>query len=216
MRFILFTDKTVAQSVSAIHERIQLPASATRANIEGYVEKSGKFSVGLTASVIGRFTRTTRMDGQIGRENGSTVIRGQVADGVGPRGQVLVLVGMALMAVLLLVQGQPIFAVLVLLAGAVVYIPLRGDFENGDKLLIEVERTLKASPKPPKATVKPTAAIANGRGAPKKPATGTSKPVAAKSAVAKKTPGSSTTLGGTRIPASTSKKPTTATPAKTR
>ena len=32
----------------------------------------------------------------------------------------------------------------------IVLITLRGDYYNGDRLLVEIERLLKASPKPPK------------------------------------------------------------------
>jgi hypothetical protein len=37
-----------------------------------------------------------------------------------------------------------------LLFGLAAFIPMHGDYINSDVLLIEVERTMKASPKPPK------------------------------------------------------------------
>ncbi|MCU0497832.1 MAG: hypothetical protein MUF87_10810 [Anaerolineae bacterium] len=170
MRFVLFTDKSVTECTKAIHERLQAPASSTRPNLGGYVEKGGRFSISLTSNVIGRFTRQTRLDGVIEKDNGSTVIRGTVPDGASPQGQIMVLGGLALVGLMILSQGQTALAVLATLAGFVVYIPLRGDYENSDKLLLEVERTLKASPKPPKNGTTATAA---------KKTTGTTRTVAA-------------------------------------
>lgn len=180
MRFVLFTDKTIAQCNSAINERIQLPASASRPALDGWTEKNGRFSIGLTAPVVGKFTRTTRLEGQIVRENGQTKIKGEVSDGAGPRGQMLVLGGLALVALFLLVQGQFVLAFGTLLAAGIILIPLKGDFENSDRLLMEVERVLKASPKPPKAAATKTVV--------KKPA-GAAKPAAKASTAAKKTTG---------------------------
>lgn len=157
MRFVLFTDKTVAQCSAAINERIQAPASASRPALGGWVEKGGRFSLSLTAPVLGNLTRTTHLEAQIEREHNQTIVRGIVPDGAGPRGQVIVLIAIALTALMILMQGQAVIAVLILIAGAALYVPLRGDYQNGDRLLIEIERVLKATPKPPKAFVAKTA-----------------------------------------------------------
>jgi hypothetical protein len=187
VRFVLFTDKTVAQCNSAIHERLQAPSSASRPGLDGWVEKSGRFSLSLTTSVIGKFTRTTRLEAQVERESGQTVIRGNVPDGVGPQGQMIILIGMVLVSAMLLIQGQTVIGIIALAAGAVFYMSLRGDYENSDKLLMEVEKTLKASPKPPKAkpsgAVKPVA-VKTAASTVKKPVSG--KPATSKAPAAKK------------------------------
>ncbi len=186
MRFTLYTDKTTPQCVSALNERLHQPATSSRPALDGVTEKSGRFSLALTAPVVGKFTRTTRLDAQLERESGLTVIRGSVPDGAGPQGQVLVLIGLALVALVILIQGQLVLAIFTLLAGGVVLIPLKGDFENGDRLLIEVEKTLKASPKPPKPAPAGTTRAVTTKTAVR--ATGV-KPSAIKTGTTKATPG---------------------------
>lgn len=159
MRFVLYSDKTVSQCLTALNERLQAPAAANRPALSGWIEKSGRFSIGLKTIVLGTFTRTTHLDGTIERENGSTVIRGSVPDGVAPTGQMIILLAMIAVGLLIMVQGKALLGIIAMIIGTAIYIPIRGDYENSDRLLMEVEKTLKADPKPPK----------NGAGA-KKPA----------------------------------------------
>ncbi len=189
MRFVLYTDKSIPQSTSALNERLHQPKTRSSPALDGWVEKNGRFSLALTTPVVAQFTRTTRLHAEIKRENGQTVIRGDVPDGAGPQGQVMVLIGIALVALFVLAQQQAVLAILAVLAGAALYIPMRGDYDNSDRLLLEVERTLKASPKAPKAATKTgtTKAVATAAAAKKatsaRPAAGkatASKPSASK------------------------------------
>jgi hypothetical protein len=163
VRFVLYTDKSIAHSTSALNERLRQPKTRSSPALDGWVEKNGRFSLALTTPVVGQFTRTTRLHGQLKRENGQTVILGNVPDGAGPQGQIVVLIGIALVALFVLLQQQAVLAIVVALAGGVLYIPMRGDYDNSDRLLLEVERALKASPKPPKPAAKTTAVAAAAR-----------------------------------------------------
>jgi hypothetical protein len=204
VRFTLFTDKTVAQCNSAINERLQAPATSSRPGLEGWVEKSGKFSLAMTTAVMGRFTRTTRLEAQVERESGQTVIRGTVADGVGPQGQIVILLGMVLVSIMLFVQGQTVLGIIALIAGFVLYMSFRGDYENSDRLLMEVEKTLKATPKPPKG--KPSGAIRTVAAKPSTArTTAVKKPAGGKSTAAKKPSGAKST---TTSRSTAAKKPT--------
>jgi hypothetical protein len=146
MRFTLYTEKTVADCARALTERMQAP----RSPLDGWVEKKGRFSLTVEGRVIGPFKRRTRMDGEIVREGGETVIRGQVAEGAPPAGQLLILFGLLGGAVLLLLLDQIALAMTCAAGGLIGYAFARGDWENSDRLLAELERTLKASPKPAK------------------------------------------------------------------
>jgi hypothetical protein len=163
VRFVLYTDKSIPQSISAINQRLHQPKTRSTPAIDGWTEKNGRFSMALTTPVIAQFTRTTRLHGQLKRENGQTVILGNVPDGAGPQGQIMVLIGIALVALFVLLQQQAVLALVVALAGGVLYIPMRGDYDNSDRLLLEVERALKASPKPPKTAARTTAVAAAAR-----------------------------------------------------
>ena len=152
MRFQLFTDKSVAQCNSALHERLQAKGTKTRPELEGLVEKNGSFVLAVTTKVVRRFARTTRLTAKATRDEDITIIRGQVPDGVGPKGmRILVVVEIAVF-VLLILLDNPMIALLTLVAAGIAYVPLRGDYVNSEILLIEVERTLEASPKPPRRT----------------------------------------------------------------
>lgn len=150
MRFVLYSEKTVAQCMSALTERMEARPTKTRPELKGKVEKGGRFEIAVTLPVVARIKRTTQMKGVAGREKGITVIRGYVPDGVPPYWQRIILGGVVIVALLLLVAGQPLIGLLALLGGAAAYIPMAGDYRNSDILLIEVERTFKANPKPPK------------------------------------------------------------------
>jgi hypothetical protein len=187
VRFVLYTDKSIPQSTSALNERLHQPKTRSSPALDGWVEKNGRFSLALTTPVIAQFTRTTRLHGQLRRENGQTIIQGDVPDGAGPQGQVMVLIGIGLVALFVLLQQQAVLAILAVLAGAALYIPMRGDYDNSDRLLLEVERALKASPKPPKVAAKTTAVAAAAKSkvsSAVKPKTATSSAIAAKAKAA--------------------------------
>lgn len=150
MRFILFTDKKVLDCVSAINERLQAPASGSRPGLDGWIEKRGSFALAIDSPVLGRFVRQTRLEALVEREGDTTVIRGQVPGGASPGQQRLLIGGVIALCAFMLIQGEALVAMLAAVMGGILYIPLRGDYDNSEKLLIEVERTLKASPKVPK------------------------------------------------------------------
>lgn len=171
MRFVLFTDKKINECVAAINERLKMPGTATRPALAGRVDKKGHFALALSGTVLGRFTRQTWLEAQMERDGTTTVIRGDVASGASPAQQRVILIGVLVVSLFILAQGEVLLALLMVLAGGVLYIPLRGDYENSERLLIEVERTLKASPKPPKrAPAKPAPARPAAAKPPVKPA----------------------------------------------
>jgi hypothetical protein len=153
LRFVLYTDKTVAQCLAAVNERLQQPPTKSRPELDGWVEKKGRFAISIHSPVVAAFKRRTTLEAVLEREAGFTVIRGSVPDGAPPAGQIIVLVALLLLAAFFALQGQAVLAIFVGLAGPAAYIFLRGDYENGDRLLLEVERALKATPKPPKKYV---------------------------------------------------------------
>jgi hypothetical protein len=150
MRFVLYTDKTIAQCLRELNERMQAKPTKSRPEIGGWIRKDGSFMLSLTGPVIGRFRRTTRLSAEMERDRGTTVIRGAVSDGLSPFWLRLLYIGLIVVILMLIVVGEPGYAVLAAVFGLVAYIPLRGDYINSDLLLIEIERNLKASPKPPK------------------------------------------------------------------
>lgn len=157
MRFILFTDKKVLDCVTAINERLQAPASGSRPGLDGWIEKRGSFALAIDSPVLGRFVRQTRLEALVEREGDTTIIRGQVPGGASPNQQRLLIGGVIALCAFMMLQGEALVAMLAAVMGGILYIPLRGDYDNSEKLLIEVERTLKASPKVPKGL--PAAAL---------------------------------------------------------
>jgi hypothetical protein len=150
MQFELYSQMTIAQSMRAIAERMAAKPTSTRPELDGWVEKSGTFSLAVTSKIGRYFSRTTRLSGTVERESGLTVIRGYVSDGVSPY-WMRVLYGVLIVVTLgLLAAGEPLLALVALGGGLAAYIPLRGDYVNSDLLLIEIEKTLKASPTPPR------------------------------------------------------------------
>ncbi len=164
MRFTLYTEKTIPQCMAALSERLQTP----RVPITGWVDKkAARFSISIATRLIGALPlqRVTRLDADCTREQGLTVIRGSVSEGVPPRVQPYVLAATAIVSLLLVLVTQIAAAVGVFVVGVLLYRMLHADWLNSDKLLLEVERTLKASPKRPKAPDKTSPA-----GGSKKPA----------------------------------------------
>jgi hypothetical protein len=89
LRFVLYTDKTVSECLTAINERMHAKATSARPALDGWVEKGGAFALTVSAPVIGKFARRTTLKGQIEREDGLTILRGNVPGGVPRQGQAL-------------------------------------------------------------------------------------------------------------------------------
>ena len=159
MQFVLYTDKTVPQCLTAINERMHVKESSTRPALDGWVEKGGAFSISLSAPVIGRFARRTALKAKVERENGVTVIQGSVPGGVSRNGQIVIFIALALVALTIIGGGNLLIGLLLVGLAAILYIPMQGDYMNSTVLLDEVQKTLKAKPTPPKVTseVKPAA-----------------------------------------------------------
>lgn len=179
MQFVLYTDKTVSQALTALNARMHAKATSTRPALDGWVEKNGSFSIGVTSEVMGRFTRTTHLRGRLERQGSATVIKGAVARGATRENKIIIYAVLAAMGLMFAGMGSPWLAVLLLPLGAALYIPLTGDYVNSETLIGELEKTLKAKPTPPKTT----AAKAGGTRTAKK-ATAASKPAARASAPA--------------------------------
>ncbi len=150
MRFILYSERPVAECVKALSERLQQSATATRPALDGYADKSGRFALGLTSEVFGRLSRKTWLEGTLTKESGATVIRGSVPDGATPQRQRYISYAMPAVGIFLALNGAWLLAAMAVILMAVVLATLKGDYYNGDRLLLEIERLLKASPKPPK------------------------------------------------------------------
>lgn len=150
MQFVLYSDMTIAQCMSALNERMHAKGTKSRPELNGWTEKKGSFSLSVSSKVLGRFNRRTRLNGHAARDKGITVIRGSVSDGVNPGALRLLGIALAVLVVMMFFIGEPMIGLLAVIFGVIAYVPLRGDYVNSDLLLIEVERTLRANPKPPK------------------------------------------------------------------
>ncbi len=148
MHFVLFTNKTTNQCMKALHERMQAPETKTRPALDGWIEKSGSFSLSISRRVIGKFKRKTRLRGTADRENGVTVIRGFVPEGVNKTWLTVIGVVVGALAAFMFLSGQLVFAIVAVLGGGAIMISLWGDHRNHDLLLYELEKTLKAKPAP--------------------------------------------------------------------
>ncbi|MBZ0282205.1 MAG: hypothetical protein K8L97_15800 [Anaerolineae bacterium] len=181
MDFVYYTDKTVSQCMIALNERLQTKS----AKLEGWVEKSGRFSLGVTTTVMRRFPRTTRLDARVERENGMTVIKGFVSDGVEPRQRAIIYGALVLAGVFIIISGSLLPGLLALIAPLPLNIPLEGDCNNSQILLSELQRTLKAKSTPP-SPAKKAPTVRKPTTASIKPAT-PKKPTTSKTATPKKT-----------------------------
>ena len=150
MRFVLFTDKSTAQCMRDLNDRLEAKGTKSRPELDGWIKKGGTFSISVTLPVFGKFNRTTRLKAQSERESGVTVIRGSVSEGVTPKWQRIIFILLGLACALMLISGQGVLAIAAFVLGLATFIPMMGDYKNSDVLLIELERVLKASPKPPK------------------------------------------------------------------
>ncbi len=158
MRFVMYTDKSVSQTMSAINERLHVPPSKSRPQLDGWVEKSGRFAIGVRSELQLRLSRKTYLQGKAERQGGVTVVEGSVPGGVSREGQLVIFVAMLLVGLLLYTQGYAMFALVVVAVGAALYIPLRGDYQNSEILLAELQKTLNARLTPPKKTTTKRAA----------------------------------------------------------
>lgn len=149
MRFVYYTDKTVAQSMAAITERLH--AKTSKGVIDGWADKNGRFSISITAPVVGKLTRHTVLTGRAERENGVTVVRGNVPSGVAPNERRIAYALLAVGALFSIASGNILFTVLLIPATALLYITMHGDYENHQQLVGDVRRILKATEKPPKS-----------------------------------------------------------------
>ena len=171
MRFVLYSEKTVTQCLTSINARMHVKGSGSRPTLDGWVEKSGTFSISMSAPVIGKFARRTVLKAKVERESGLTVIRGSVPNGVSRQGQAFIFVALALVAIMIIGRGNALFGFLLIPFAAYLYIPLHGDYLNSEVLIDEVQKTLKAKTKPPKktsgdskpASVRPTTRSASPR-----------------------------------------------------
>jgi hypothetical protein len=158
MRFTLYTDKTIAQCIQALNERVQ-----GGGKIQGRVDKANShFSLSTSTKVLRRFSRSTRLSATLSREDGLTVIQGYVSEGMEPGRWLLIFVLVVAMTIIFYVVGNAMLMILTVLVGLWSYIPLTGDAQNSDTLLREAKRTLNAKdtkpkPEPPSSSgIKPT------------------------------------------------------------
>ncbi len=152
MRFILYSEKTVAQCLTSINARMHVKGTGSRPTLDGWVEKSGAFSISMSAPVIGKFSRRTVLKAKVERESGVTIIRGSVPNGVSREEQAIIFAALALVVVLMMSQGNALLGFVLIPFAAYLYIPLHGDHLNSAVLIDEVQKTLKAKAKPPKKT----------------------------------------------------------------
>ncbi len=157
MRFILYTDKTVSQCLSAINERTQVKGTASKPGIEGLIAtKSGTFELSTSTRVIATISRRTTLTAQLDRENNMTIVRGSVPSGAPPQGIVLMFVVMGLIALFLASENTLLAGAMIVTAG-VLFVVLRGDYINSEYLLDETMKTLRAKETPPKPAAKASA-----------------------------------------------------------
>lgn len=147
MNFVYYTEKTVSQCMIALNERLHQKGG----RLDGWVEKSGRFSLTVSSTVLRRFSHATPLHARVERENGVTTIRGSVSDGADPRSRSIIYGILVLVGVLLIVAGYFLPGLIAMASILPLNIPLEGNFNNSQALLAEVQRTLKARPTLPPA-----------------------------------------------------------------
>lgn len=148
MQFVLYSEKTVAQCLTSINARMHVKGTSNRPGLDGWVEKSGAFAVGVTTPVIGKFTRRTFLKAKVERQNGMTIIHGNVPHGVTKPEMAIIFVALLVVAAVIMSSGNVLLGLVLIPAGAYFAVLLRGDFHNSEYLLSEVRKTLKAKPTP--------------------------------------------------------------------
>jgi hypothetical protein len=147
----MYTDKSVAQSMRAINERLHATGTKSRPQIDGWVEKSGNFAMSVTTTVRWKFKRKTFLQARAKRDGGFTVIQGNVPGGLSRDKQMLVIGIMIVIGLVLgITQSNVIMTIVLVLAGGALSIPFEGDYHNSEVLLTELQRALSAKFAPPK------------------------------------------------------------------
>jgi hypothetical protein len=159
----LYTEQTVAQCLSALNERMHLKPTTSRPALDGWLEKSGAFSLGVSSVVVGRFSRSTYLRGRLERQNGYTVVHGSVSGGASHKDKIVIFVALALIAAALALRGSVTLALVIAPLAAALYIPLTGDHQNSETLISELQKTLKARENPPRPAKKATETVAKPR-----------------------------------------------------
>jgi hypothetical protein len=136
--------------MTALNARMQAKSS----RLDGWVEKNGRFSLSTSCTIARRFTRRTHLRATATRDEGYTVIRGYVPDGVSHQGQAVIFGALLLIGVVLVASGNLLPAVIAVFATGALYIPLTGDRINSSVLMGELQRTLGAKASPPRKTAK--------------------------------------------------------------
>jgi hypothetical protein len=108
-----------------------------------------------------RFTRKTHLRATANRDDGYTVIRGHVSDGVSRQGQTVTYGALVLVGLVLFANGYLLPALIAVFATGALYIPLTGDHINSEVLMGEVQRTLGAKATRPKKSAAPRAAVSS-------------------------------------------------------
>jgi hypothetical protein len=146
----MYTDSSVAQAMKAINDRLHVPGTKSRPQIDGWVEKNGSFAMSVNTSVYRRFHRKTFLRAKAERQGGTTVVTGTVPGGLPRNRQIIIFVMMVILGLALLSQGNAILAFVAIAAGAALAIPLQGDYHNSEILLTELQKALKARFAPPR------------------------------------------------------------------
>lgn len=156
MDFTLYSEKSSSDCIKALTDRLHQSETPTRPGLDGFVDKKGKFRLGIEQMVYGRIRHKTWMEGQIVKEGSVSIIKGHIPEGAPPTRQRLIALVIPIASVMLLIRGEPLLAALAVVGIGYLLVMMRGDYFNSDRLLVEVEKTLKASPKPPKSMTAPT------------------------------------------------------------
>lgn len=168
MDFTLYSEKSAADCIKALSDRLLQSETPTRPALNGSVNKNGKFRLTLRQKVLAGITHETWIEGEISKEQNITLIRGRVPDGAPPDRQRLVAIAIPVSGVIMLLREQAVMAVVVMGLLMLWFIMLRGDYMGSDRLLLELEKNLKASPKPPKSLTQQNGGSAAKATAPRK------------------------------------------------
>ncbi len=152
MHFVYYSEKTVSQCMLALNERLHQKSG----KMDGWVEKNGNFSISVSTTVLRRFSRSTRLNGHVAKENGVTIVRGYVSDGADPQNRYIIYGILLLLGVLLALAGYLLIGLAIIAVILPLNIPLEGDYLNSATLTSEVQRTLKAKASLPAALRKTT------------------------------------------------------------
>jgi hypothetical protein len=137
----------------ALNERLHQKSG----KLDGWVEKNGNFSLSVRTKVLRRFSRSTRLHGQVTKENGVTVVRGYVSHGADPQNRYIIFGILLVLGGLLALAGYFLIGLAIIALILPLNIPLEGDYINSDTLTSEIQRTLKAKASLPAALRKTTA-----------------------------------------------------------